>query len=75
MKKKYNNNKYVCTMYILYTEHNHNHDMIYLKSMSSTLIEFISTTNILNLTITGVPFFDGGLTSEKKRIHYFFKPL
>lgn len=34
--------------------------------MSSTLIEFISTTKILILTTTGVPFFDGGRTSALK---------
>lgn len=35
----------------------------YLKSISSTFIELISTTNMLNFTTTGVPFFDGGRTS------------
>lgn len=36
----------------------------YLKSISSTLIELISTTNMLKSTITGEPFFEGGRISE-----------
>jgi DNA-binding transcriptional regulator WhiA len=35
----------------------------YLKSISSTLIELISTTKMLNSTRTGVPLGDGGRTS------------
>lgn len=40
----------------------------YLKSISSTLIELISTTNMLKSTITGDPFFEGGRISENKQI-------
>lgn len=38
----------------------------HLKSISSTLIELISTTNMLKSTITGEPFFEGGRISENK---------
>lgn len=38
----------------------------YLKSISSTLIEFISTTNTLNSMRTGDPFEAGGRTSKMK---------
>lgn len=41
----------------------------YLKSISSTFIELISTTNMLNFTTTGVPFFDGGRTSATMGDH------
>lgn len=40
----------------------------HLKSISSTLIELISTTNMLKSTITGDPFFEGGRISENKQI-------
>lgn len=35
----------------------------YRKSMSSTLMELISTTKMLKFTTTGAPFSDGGLIS------------
>lgn len=38
----------------------------HLKSISSTFIEFMSTTNILNSTVTGVPFLEIGRISGKK---------
>lgn len=38
--------------------------LMYLKSMSSTFIEFISTTFILNWTSSGIPLYVGGRTSK-----------
>lgn len=40
----------------------------YLKSISSTLIELISTTNMLKSTITGEPFLEGGRISVNKHV-------
>jgi len=40
----------------------------YLKSISSTLIELISTTNMLKSTITGEPFFEGGRISAINQV-------
>jgi len=42
----------------------------YLKSISSTLIELISTTNMLKSTITGEPFLEGGRISVSKRVRH-----